>query len=108
MLGAIAGDIIGSPYEWNNIKTKDFELFDPSSLKLGFTDDSVLTVALMDAIINNKPYGPTMQHYFRKYPDAGYGSNFYSCAPIRKLILMVVGVMVQQCALVLWRMHLTQ
>jgi len=81
MLGAIAGDIIGSPYEWNNIKTKDFELFDPSSLKLGFTDDSVLTVALMDAIINNKPYGPTMQHYFRKYPDAGYGSNFYSwCA----------------------------
>ena len=81
MLGAIAGDIIGSPYEWRNIKTKNFELFDPSSLKLGFTDDSVLTIALMDAIMSNKPYGPIMQRYFRKYPDAGYGSYFYSwCA----------------------------
>jgi ADP-ribosylglycohydrolase len=78
MLGAIAGDIIGSAYELNNVKTKDFELFDPSSLRLGFTDDTVMTVALMDAIMNNKPYGITMQKYFRKYPDAGYGFNFHS------------------------------
>ncbi|MEA3241588.1 MAG: ADP-ribosylglycohydrolase family protein, partial [Pseudomonadota bacterium] len=43
MLGAIAGDIIGSVYEWNNIKTKEFDLFSPKAF---FTDDSVLTVAL--------------------------------------------------------------
>jgi hypothetical protein len=43
MIGALAGDVIGSVYEWNNIKTKRFELFSPSC---SFTDDSVLTVAL--------------------------------------------------------------
>jgi len=81
MLGAITGDIIGSAYEWDNVKSKDFELFDASSLRLGFTDDTVMTVALMDAIMNNKPYGITMQKYFRKYPDVGYGANFHSwCA----------------------------
>ena len=81
MLGAITGDIIGSAYEWDNVKSKDFKLFDPSSLRLGFTDDTVMTVALMDAIMNSKPYGITMQKYFRKYPDAGYGANFHSwCA----------------------------
>jgi len=43
MIGAIASDIIGSVYEWNNIKTKQFDLFAPNCF---FTDDSVLTVAL--------------------------------------------------------------
>ena len=43
MIGAIAGDIIGSVYEWENIKTKEFELFRPDC---SFTDDTVLTVAL--------------------------------------------------------------
>ena len=43
MLGAISGDIIGSVYEWHNIKTKDFELF---SSRCFFTDDSILTIAL--------------------------------------------------------------
>lgn len=47
MLGAIAGDIIGSVYESNNIKTKEFELFDARCF---FTDDTVLTVALADSI----------------------------------------------------------
>ena len=45
MIGAIAGDIIGSIYEWHNIKTTDFPLFSPGSR---FTDDSVLTIALAD------------------------------------------------------------
>lgn len=48
MIGAIAGDIIGSVYERNNIKTKAFELFTSSSF---FTDDTVLSVAIADAIL---------------------------------------------------------
>jgi ADP-ribosylglycohydrolase len=47
MLGAIIGDIVGSVYEWNNIKHKEFELFSPEAF---FTDDTVLTVALAEAI----------------------------------------------------------
>ena len=49
MIGAIAGDIIGSIYEWHNIKTKSFPLFQPESR---FTDDSVLTCAVARAIMN--------------------------------------------------------
>lgn len=49
MLGAIVGDIEGSVYEFSNIKTKDFELFKPSCW---FTDDTVMTCALADAIMN--------------------------------------------------------
>uniref|UniRef100_UPI00090072FF ADP-ribosylglycohydrolase family protein n=1 Tax=Dactylococcopsis salina TaxID=292566 RepID=UPI00090072FF len=55
MLGAIAGDIIGSIYEspLNNIRRKDFPLFKPHS---HFTDDTVLTIAIADALLNNKSY----------------------------------------------------
>jgi ADP-ribosylglycohydrolase len=49
MLGAIIGDIIGSVYEHNNIKTKDFPLFRDGCR---FTDDSVITVAVADALFN--------------------------------------------------------
>lgn len=73
MIGAIAGDIIGSVYEWNNIKTKRFELFSP---KCFFTDDSVLTVALADAILTNGDYISLMKSYSRRYPFAGYGGSF--------------------------------
>jgi ADP-ribosylglycohydrolase len=48
MIGAIAGDIIGSVYEWNNIKTKKFDLFSPDC---SFTDDTVLTVALAESLL---------------------------------------------------------
>ena len=50
MLGAITGDIVGSIYEFSNIKTTEFELFQP---KCFFTDDTVLTVSLADVILNN-------------------------------------------------------
>ncbi len=73
MLGAIAGDIIGSVYEWNNIKTVDFPLFSPNSR---FTDDTVLTVAVADAILNGKDYARTIWKYGRRYPHAGYGGRF--------------------------------
>jgi ADP-ribosylglycohydrolase len=73
MIGAIAGDIIGSIYEWNNIKTTEFELF---SRFCHFTDDSVLTVALADSILNNVDYDKKMREYYHRYPDAGYGGSF--------------------------------
>ncbi|MBN1277159.1 MAG: ADP-ribosylglycohydrolase family protein, partial [Deltaproteobacteria bacterium] len=53
MLGAIAGDIIGSVYEHNSIKTKDFPLFSPDSR---FTDDTVLTVAVASSILTGTSY----------------------------------------------------
>jgi ADP-ribosylglycohydrolase len=73
MLGAITGDIIGSVYERHNIKTKNFSLF---SSKCNFTDDSVLTVALADAILNDRDYGEIMKVYHSRYPSAGYGASF--------------------------------
>jgi len=74
MIGAIAGDIIGSVYEWRNIKTKEFPLF---SEKSRFTDDTVLTVALADSILNEAPYVDKLKEYFHDFPRAGYGGNFY-------------------------------
>jgi ADP-ribosylglycohydrolase len=77
MLGAITGDIVGSIYEWDNIKSKAFPLFSESNF---FTDDTVLTVALADAILNNSDYGRVMRQYYRHYPHAGYGSSYLQWA----------------------------
>lgn len=74
MIGAIAGDIIGSVYETFNVKTKDFPLFIKSSR---FTDDTVLTIAVTDCLLNQKDYAKTLQEYGRKYPKKKYGSSFY-------------------------------
>jgi ADP-ribosylglycohydrolase len=73
MIGAIAGDIIGSVYEHDRIKTKDFPLFDP---RCGFTDDTVLTVAVADAILTGRPYQESVREIGRRYPSAGYGGTF--------------------------------
>lgn len=74
MLGAIAGDIIGSPYERFPIKYADFPLFTEGAT---FTDDTVLTVAVASAILQPEiDYGPALQTFGRKYPHAGYGDNF--------------------------------
>ncbi len=73
MLGAIAGDIIGSIYERNGIKTKDFPVFSPGCC---FTDDTVLTVAIADAILNGGEYAERLKQYYRRYPNAGYGKSF--------------------------------
>ncbi len=77
MIGAIAGDIIGSVYEWRNIKTKEFPLFSP---KCRFTDDTVLTIALADSILNQVPYSNKLKEYFSRYPRAGYGGRFHQWA----------------------------
>ena len=77
MLGAITGDIVGSIYEFNNIKTIEFEFFQPECF---FTDDTVLTVSLADVILNNRDYASTMREYYRRYPNAGYGMMFMKWA----------------------------
>ena len=73
MIGAIAGDIIGSIYEGWPIKTKDFPLFDD---RCCFTDDTVLTVGVANAILTGKSYLQCLQEVGRKYPRAGYGGSF--------------------------------
>ena len=74
MLGAIAGDMIGSVYEARPIKTKEFPLFNQQS---HFTDDTVLTIAVADSILNNREYATVLKQYGLRYPGAGYGGSFY-------------------------------
>lgn len=74
MIGAIAGDIIGSVYEHHPVKTKTFPLFHP---QCRFTDDSVLTVAVAHAVMGDGDYLHAMRRFGRKYPHAGYGGTFF-------------------------------
>jgi ADP-ribosylglycohydrolase len=73
MIGAIAGDIIGSVYEHRPIKTKDFPLVDP---RCRFTDDTVLTLAIADAILSGRAYLDSVREIGQRYPNAGYGGTF--------------------------------
>ena len=73
MIGSIAGGIIGSVYEHAGIKRKDFPLFRDGC---GFTDDTVLTVAIADVILRNRPYVDLVRQIGRRYPGAGYGGSF--------------------------------
>jgi ADP-ribosylglycohydrolase len=73
MIGAIAGDIVGSVYEHSNIKTKEFPLFGPRST---FTDDTVLTVATASALLEGRHYADPLLEFARRHPYAGYGRSF--------------------------------
>jgi ADP-ribosylglycohydrolase len=73
ILGAIAGDIIGSPYERRPMKRTDFPLFTDRSR---FTDDTVMTVATAHAIVTGTAYEAAYLHFGRRYPNAGYGGAF--------------------------------
>ena len=85
LLGAIIGDVIGSTYEFDNVKTKDFELVSPYSK---FTDDSVMTMAVAHALckfekgsdINETKFKEkltsSMKQFGKRYPNAGYGKMF--------------------------------
>ncbi len=75
MIGAIAGDIIGSVFEGHPIKTTSFPLFSKAST---YTDDTVLSLAIADAILNDTDYAMALKRYGRKYPHAGYGMSFYN------------------------------
>ena len=82
MLGAIIGDIVGSRFEWNNYRAKDFEFL---TYKCFFTDDSVMSLAVAKAILSSKKDHSDlsanaikyMQEIGRPYPDCGYGGSFY-------------------------------
>jgi len=74
MLGAIAGDIIGSVYERHPMLTTKFPLFSPGCR---FTDDTVLTVALADSILHGLDYAKNMREYYYRYRDRGYGGMFH-------------------------------
>jgi len=74
MLGAIAGDIIGSVHEFLGQKTKEFPLFVAGSR---FTDDTVLTVAVADCLLTGSAYVDKFHEYTRTYPDRGYGVGFW-------------------------------
>ncbi|TXJ35572.1 ADP-ribosylglycohydrolase family protein [Brachyspira aalborgi] len=76
MLGAIIGDIVGSIYEFDNIKTKDFNLF---TKEMFFTDDTVMTVAIADAIMNggqHENFIQSMKKWGCNYIDKSYGHSF--------------------------------
>ncbi|TYO99686.1 ADP-ribosylglycohydrolase [Geothermobacter ehrlichii] len=73
MLGAIAGDIIGSRFEHNPVAADDFALF---AADCRFTDDTVLTCATADALLHGRCYADAYRQWFRRYPDAGYGARF--------------------------------
>ena len=78
MIGAIVGDVVGSRFEFDNIKTKDFELITEESR---FTDDTVLTIAVMDWLLHAcAKSSKTAEEYIRKwadkYPNIGYGGMF--------------------------------
>ena len=83
MLGAIAGDVIGSIYEHNNLKSKEFPLF---SFNSSFTDDTVMTLAVADALLRSYPLSDpadaafevaeSMQKWGRMFIYAGYGGMF--------------------------------
>jgi ADP-ribosylglycohydrolase len=80
MVGAIAGDVIGSVFEWNNVKTTEFPLFSPGST---FTDDTVLSVATAQVLLDGGDYAETYRNYFHHYPASGYGARFrqWACSP---------------------------
>jgi ADP-ribosylglycohydrolase len=74
MIGVVAGDIIGSVYEHWDPGTRDFPLFIPRSV---YTDDSVLALAVAEAILRGREYGEVIREFGLRYPDAGYGGSFF-------------------------------
>lgn len=80
MLGAIAGDIIGSVHEGAGTKRRDFPLFTPKST---FTDDTVLSVAVAEVLLEGGDFVDAFHDYYHRYPDAGFGGIFRQWAANR-------------------------
>ena len=74
MLGAIAGDIIGSRYEGSTSVSKHFDLFGAGCM---FTDDTVCTIAVADAVLNGSSFAHSLRTFARQYPMRGYGESFH-------------------------------
>jgi ADP-ribosylglycohydrolase len=83
IIGTIIGDVVGSRFEWKNIKTTEFEMMHENCM---MTDDTILTIAVADAILQGKPYGDFIYQYGRDWPGFGYGGNFrkYLASPSPK------------------------
>lgn len=73
MWGAVIGDIAGSVYEHQEHKATAVQFFESGA---HFSDDSVLTFAVMDTLLHNRPYAESYRAWGRRYPDAGYGKFF--------------------------------
>jgi ADP-ribosylglycohydrolase len=73
MLGAIAGDVVGSVFEFSPVRSTDFPLFVPHST---FTDDSVLTVAVAETILEDGDFAANIFQYGNHYTGRGYGGRF--------------------------------
>lgn len=75
MLGAIIGDIVGSRFEFNPTNDYNFKLFTP---ECSFTDDTICTIAVADALLHHKDFGKTIHKWCRRYPNpmGGYGMSF--------------------------------
>jgi len=73
MLGAIAGDIIGSRFEGHAGPPRDFTLFHPDCR---FTDDSVCTLAVAEALLGERNFAACLRAFVRRHPGRGYGGMF--------------------------------
>lgn len=73
IIGAIIGDVVGSRFEWENNRSTDFEFLTDVSK---FTDDTVMTCAVADWLVNNDNLAEELRTWARKYPKAGYGGKF--------------------------------
>lgn len=75
LIGAIIGDIAGSRFEFKNTFREDFSLFAP---ECSYTDDTICTLAIADAILKGKNYGDSLKYWCRKYPNpmGHYGGSF--------------------------------
>ena len=75
MIGAIIGDIIGSRFEFNNLRGSNFKLFTD---RCSYTDDTICTIAIAEAILRGESYGVNLQKWCRKYPHpmGSYGARF--------------------------------
>lgn len=75
MIGTIIGDIVGSRFEFHNTNRVDFELFTP---ECSFTDDTICTVAVADALLRGEDFGKVIHEWCRRYPSpmGGYGGRF--------------------------------
>ena len=76
MIGAIIGDIVGSRFEFGETPQQGFELFTPDC---SYTDDTICTIAIADAVLNERDYQESLLDWCRRYPDpmGGYGRRFY-------------------------------
>ena len=103
MLGAIIGDIVGSRFEWDNYKAKDFEFLTNDCF---FTDDGVMSLALCEALLESKAdfsdlreqAVAKMRAFGNAYPDAGYGRTFPAGFILATRSLIIAMATVRPCA----------